>query len=77
MERAREHYGYWTERLSGMGEFREADRHNFLRACLVAGALRCFPAPEGGHSTPLDAALEQVPGLVDLEKGKKEDASAR
>lgn len=77
LERAREHCARWTERLSGTGEFREADRRNFLRACLVAGALGCFPAPEGGHSMPLGAALEQVPGLFGLEKGKEADAAAR
>ncbi|CAA9390627.1 MAG: Putative DNA methylase, partial [uncultured Chloroflexia bacterium] len=41
MERALNHYSYWTRRLSKMteGGFREADRRNFLWACLVAGAL--------------------------------------
>jgi len=62
LEHARGHCGYWEARLSGTGLFREADRRNFFRACLVAGALGAFPGPRvDGGWTPLAAALEQPP----------------
>ncbi|WP_273846399.1 hypothetical protein [Rubrobacter calidifluminis] len=66
--RARAHCLYWTKRLSEVEGFREADRCNLLRACLVAAALGCFPAPADGRGMPLEAALERVPALIDVAK---------
>ena len=62
--RARGHCAAWTERLmegSPCG-FGDADRHNFHRACLVAGVLGMFLAPAGTDGrVPLSAALEAEP----------------
>ncbi|QIN77515.1 DNA methyltransferase [Rubrobacter marinus] len=62
-EHVRAHYGRWAKRLSKMteGRFREADRRNFFRACLVAGALGMFSCSEVEGRTPLAAALKQTP----------------
>ncbi|PLS85753.1 MAG: hypothetical protein CYG60_10905 [Actinobacteria bacterium] len=62
-EHVRAHYDRWAKRLSKMteGKFREADRRNFFRACLVAGALGMFSCPEAEGKTPLAAALKQPP----------------
>ena len=75
--RVGEHYGRWTERLSSMteGEFRSADRRNFFRACLIAGALGMFPSSEDDHRTPLRTALEQPPVDRDLEEEKPDAAT--
>lgn len=56
------------------GEFREADRRNFFRACLVAGALGMFSCSESEHKTPLAAALKQPP-LDSAEEREAPDAS--
>jgi adenine-specific DNA methylase len=63
MTQVSEHYDYWSERLSRMteGEFRLADKRNFLRACLVAGALGMFSSTGGTARTPLQRRLEQLP----------------
>lgn len=63
MKRINVHYIYWAKRLAKMteGEFREADRRNFFRACLVAGVLDTFPGPESEGQTTLAVALEQPP----------------
>ncbi len=63
LEGVQDHYDRWTRRLSKMteGEFREADRRNFFRACLVAGALGAFSNRESENRTSLDAALKQPP----------------
>ncbi len=62
-EHARDHYNRWANRLSKMteGTFREADKRNFFRACLVASALGMFSCPESEHKMLLDAALKQPP----------------
>ena len=75
MERAQDHYNYWSRRLSKMteGRFREADRRNFFRACLVAGALDMFSTLESKNDTPLDVALQQPPMPV-TEKEEAPDA---
>jgi len=75
-EHARNHYDRWAKRLSKMteGTFREADRRNFFRACLVAGALGMFLCPESEHKTPLAAALKQPP-LDSTEQKEAPDAS--
>lgn len=76
MEHVRDHYGHWTARLSKMteGALREADRRNFFRACLVAGALGAFLDSPGGGHTPLDIALKQSP-TNSAEKKESADAA--
>jgi adenine-specific DNA methylase len=58
-----EHYTRWTHRLRGLdtGEFGEADRRNFYRACLVAGALGMFSDPEDSDGRPLSELLHEDP----------------
>lgn len=74
-ERINDHYNYWARRLSKMteGRFREADRRNFFRACLVTGALSTFSNSEGENDTPLDVALQQSP-IPFTEKEEAPDA---
>ncbi len=62
-EYARAHYDRWEKRLSKMteGKFREADRRNFFRACLIGGALGMFSCSQGEQRMPLVVALEQLP----------------
>lgn len=76
MEHVHDQYGYWTDRLSKMteGAFREADRRNFFRACLVASALGAFPDSRGGGHAPLHVALKQ-PLPNSAEKKEPSDAA--
>lgn len=61
-----EHYTRWTRRLGELDtcEFGEADRRNFYRACLVAGALGMFHDPEGSDREPLLELLDENPPKV-------------
>jgi len=61
---ARNHYAYWARRLARQtaSMFREADRRNFYRACLVAGASHLFSASQGPVGLiPLITLLEENP----------------
>jgi hypothetical protein len=71
VERVHDHYDHWAKRLSKMteGGFREADRRNFFRARLVAGALGAFSNPESQNQTSLEVALKQP--LADSVEGKE------
>lgn len=63
IQAAREHYWRWTRRLSPLPatEFRDADRRNFYRACLVAAALGLFPNPDEQAGRPLSELLHEAP----------------
>ncbi len=64
---ARDHYLRWARRLGAqtMAEFRDADRRNFYRACLVAGTFGLFPRPDDGEATRLlQELLEEDPPVV-------------
>jgi hypothetical protein len=81
MERVRNHHNQWVTKLSDLteGTFREADKSNFLRACLVAGALGMFShsGKAGEESTPLDLALRQLPAELRLEEKVPETIRSR
>lgn len=68
MDRVRNHHNEWVTKLSDLteGRFREADQSNFLRACLVAGALGMFSCSKVGKRITLNWALQQAP--VEIEE---------
>jgi adenine-specific DNA methylase len=59
---AERHYSYWEDRLTGLSKppFRDADRCNFYRACLVAAALGMFGVDAGASSTLQGKSLETL-----------------
>jgi hypothetical protein len=64
LDRCRQHYGLWVRRLevSPSCQFQEADRRNFYRACLVAGALGLYePLHAGRRTLKLQCLLELDP----------------